>query len=670
MNTYTWLSQSKIFPLTKRWQQKFVLLTLLIALFALLEPAITLAAGTIRLSREGSSYTNGITLVGLGSTTAGTAGTAMNFAITNTATDSSTLNITDIIVPANVEVSTTALNITDDTNGTVKQTFTLKIAASATANVKGKVTIINDAVADYPVSGKSPNPFIFYVNGTVKGTDTNTDTTDTTTSDTITNINLAPPASSAASTTSVTFTATPSAATTALTTISCNVTGTGTLTSFTPTSIAAGITTATSIPVNLSAIVDKDTVQCALTNTTDTISGSPASFIFNLSPPPSAKPELDIWDGNTEIKHEFTNAINFGATVIGSPVEKNITLKNPSATTLNIYDVNPPEGFRLASTNLNFTILAGQELTIKVLLEAITAGTFEGPFTVASNDSDDEDGIENPYTFFVKGLVTDNTTNTLTFTTPSNGNVSSNTGSINCGNGNTNCSADYGNDNSVILTAIANTGTIFTSWGGDCSDSTNPLILPMDADKNCTANFTITVNNTNGSNSGGTAPTVDLTVNPPTNGFVISQPPGISCGTGITDCQASYIKDNTVVLIAKADQGATFNGWDDDCSGTTSPIVIAMDGAKTCTANFVITPTSPEIQVLDGETDIVAGINVTNFGITAIGTSLSKIFTVKNIGNAELTLASTISFIGDGFTAGKFGTTTLAPSATTTFTVT
>jgi len=415
---------------------------LLITLFALLEPAITWAAGTIRLSREGSSYANGITLVGLGSTTAGTAGSAITFAITNTATDSSTLNITDIIVPANVKVSTTALNITDDTNGTVKQTFTLKIAASATANVKGKVTIINDAVADYPVSGKSPNPFIFYVNGTVKGTDTNTDTTDT------------------------------------------------------------------------------------------------------------------------------------------------------------------------------------------------------------------------------------ETTNILTFTPPSNGNVSSNTKVINCGNGNTNCSADYSNGNSVILNAIANTGTIFTSWGGDCSGSTNPLILPMDADKNCTANFTITVDNPNGNNGGETTPTVDLTVNPSTNGFVISQPPGISCGTGITDCQAGYIKDNTVVLIAKADQGATFNGWDDDCSGTTSPIVIAMDGAQTCTANFVITPTSPEIQVLDGETDIVAGINVTNFGITAIGTSLSKIFTVKNIGNAELTLASTIFFIGDGFTAGKFGTTTLAPSATTTFTVT
>ncbi|MCK9617759.1 MAG: right-handed parallel beta-helix repeat-containing protein [Lentimicrobiaceae bacterium] len=46
----------------------------------------------------------------------------------------------------------------------------------------------------------------------------------------------------------------------------------------------------------------------------------------------------------------------------------------------------------------------------------------------------------------------------------------------------------------VQLTATSNSGYTFTSWSGDVTDSTNPLSVTMNANKNITANFTIPVN--------------------------------------------------------------------------------------------------------------------------------------------------------------------------------
>jgi Ca2+-binding RTX toxin-like protein len=55
----------------------------------------------------------------------------------------------------------------------------------------------------------------------------------------------------------------------------------------------------------------------------------------------------------------------------------------------------------------------------------------------------------------------------------------------------------------------------------------------------------------------------------------------------------------------------------------------------------VTAPPLPEIQVLDGATDIVDGsASAINFGSVTVGTSLNKTFTVKNIGTAVLNLSN------------------------------
>jgi uncharacterized repeat protein (TIGR02543 family) len=52
--------------------------------------------------------------------------------------------------------------------------------------------------------------------------------------------------------------------------------------------------------------------------------------------------------------------------------------------------------------------------------------------------------------------------------------------------------ANYNSGSTVQLTATPNSGYAFTSWSGDATGSTNPLTVTMNANKNITANFTLT----------------------------------------------------------------------------------------------------------------------------------------------------------------------------------
>ena len=85
------------------------------------------------------------------------------------------------------------------------------------------------------------------------------------------------------------------------------------------------------------------------------------------------------------------------------------------------------------------------------------------------------------------------------------------------------------------------------------------------------------------------------------------------------------------------------------------------------------TSMEPEIQVLDGTTDIIDGATTsTDFGVIGVGDPVTKTFTVKNVGKADLILNSAaILASGNGFTVESFPVpTTLAPEKTTTFKVT
>ena len=76
-----------------------------------------------------------------------------------------------------------------------------------------------------------------------------------------------------------------------------------------------------------------------------------------------------------------------------------------------------------------------------------------------------------------------------------------------------------------------------------------------------------------------------------------------------------------------------------------------------------------DIQVLVGTTDIPDGSGSVDFGLTALGTPRDKSFTVKNIGNVDLTLTEPI-MVPAGFSiVNSFAKTTLAPGQVTSFTI-
>jgi hypothetical protein len=137
------------------------------------------------------------------------------------------------------------------------------------------------------------------------------------------------------------------------------------------------------------------------------------------------------------------------------------------------------------------------------------------------------------------------------------------------------CSADFDLDTTIVLTANASYGSVFTGWsGGGCSGEA-PCTLTMSAAKTVQANFVpgyvlyVTTDQTYGT------------------GKVTSTPAGIDCGA---TCRAAISPGGSVTLTAIPDAGSLFVGWSgDSCSGT-APCIVAMNQPRNVKATFVVAP--------------------------------------------------------------------------------
>jgi hypothetical protein len=99
-----------------------------------------------------------------------------------------------------------------------------------------------------------------------------------------------------------------------------------------------------------------------------------------------------------------------------------------------------------------------------------------------------------------------------------------------------------------------------------------------------------------------------------------------------------------------------------------------VTGRGTPIANLVIPdlvaqPQGPVVRVVDGTTVLPDGKGSVNLGSTLLGTALTRTFTIQDIGTQTVTLSGPIH-LPPGFSlAADFGSTTIAPGASTTFTV-
>jgi uncharacterized repeat protein (TIGR02543 family) len=146
-------------------------------------------------------------------------------------------------------------------------------------------------------------------------------------------------------------------------------------------------------------------------------------------------------------------------------------------------------------------------------------------------------------------------------------------GGINCDPSTTDCTWEVTTGSTVTLLQTADSGYVFTGWGGVCAGTDTSCTVSMDADKSLNAAFAASATN------------FTLTVSVSGDGTVTGG--GIGCtSAGGAGCSASQTANSTVTLTATPGSGASFTGWGGACAGSTLTCTVTMDAAKSVTAAF------------------------------------------------------------------------------------
>ena len=172
--------------------------------------------------------------------------------------------------------------------------------------------------------------------------------------------------------------------------------------------------------------------------------------------------------------------------------------------------------------------------------------------------------------------------------------VTSSLGGIACGTGLRNCAAEVDAGTGVELRASADPHDVFIGWEGDCSGGDAGVLVVVEGDKRCVARFR--------------PQTHLLTVTVVGSGSVTSVPAGVDTGAGAL--VAAFEWGAAVTLTATPNTGPqeiSFVGWSGDCNGSTPTTTVTLDGAKSCTAMFSVTPYDLTVAVAPVEGGAVTG---------------------------------------------------------------
>ena len=317
-----------------------------------------------------------------------------------------------------------------------------------------------------------------------------------------------------------------------------------------------------------------------------------------------AVPEIEVLDGMTNIVSGAT-AVNMGPTTVGVPVTQSFTVRNIGSLPLKL---EPPVTVTDITGTRPFTVEAFEE---PVTLAAGQSVTFKVVLNSLREGTFTEmlslnsnDSDESPFNFFITGIV----------------NASVNIPDI-----------------QVLLgtTEIIGGTTTPIDFG------TTTVGVPISK--------SFIVKNLGQAN-------LDL--------FGLDLPPGFS-HIGVLPDSISPQRQTTFTVQLNTITEAHFTGkvklFSND--GDENPFEFYLSGTVSGSSS------SQEIQVMEGETDIIDGSESSvDFGMTSLGTEVSRTFIVKNTGNAPLLLTSEVSVTGQGFVVDSFASPmTLVAGGSTTF---
>jgi hypothetical protein len=350
------------------------------------------------------------------------------------------------------------------------------------------------------------------------------------------------------------------------------------------------------------------------------------SAVANAAPVPA--PEITVLLGATNLASGQT--VSFGATNVGTAVLRTITVRNDGNATLTLTSINPaslPAGFTLVSNLGSTSLAAGQTTTFVVRLDADSQGAPSGNLQLSNSDDD-----ESTFTLQLAGTVNaapatvtrivDNGASGSTFTSGwtrrTNGGLEGDYHNASKGTGSKQATWTFtglpsGNFN------------VWGTWTGGSKNASN-------------ARFSFY-------NGTGTLPTKTV------NQRVAPGGPSVD--------GAKWVFLGTVSSV---------NGWIQVRLTNKANGTVVADAIRI--VQQTPAPASPEMSVQAGSIPVADGGTVT-FGPTSVGTAVERTFTVSNTGTQTLTLSAiNPASLPAGFTlVSNLGSTSLAPEATTTFTV-
>ncbi len=335
-----------------------------------------------------------------------------------------------------------------------------------------------------------------------------------------------------------------------------------------------------------------------------------------------AVPEIDVRLEGADITDGVT-IIDLGTTTTGTALQRTFTVRNLGGADLVLSaPVTVPEGFSLVSSFAATTLATDETTTFTISLDATAAGSFSGDISFGSNDAD-----EAPFTFTVEGNVEDPPAVQIV----DNGDASFSTvGAWSQWSG-----QGYEND---IHEGLAGSGADVASW-----TFANPL----------PGYYRVAATWTTHSNRATDAP-FDVSV-----GGVVAASAAVNqqvAPSDFTEANADWAWLGGTLLVESGDVVVQLSNA---ANGRVNADAIRLERL----------PEAPEIQVSVDSQIMLDDSGMFDFGNTPPEVPVTQAFVVENVGTLPLLLQEPISVSGGFSLASSFVALTLAPGASTTFSV-